>query len=233
MTLEEITSNPALKPYEYFRTDRGVLYKGECLEVMAHIPDKSVDLVLTDPPYGINADKGVGGFGSAKNTAKKYADSWDNKTPDKIVFDEILRVSEQAVIFGGNFFSDKLPIGTHWIVWDKCGSIAFNNPFGDAELAWTNLPKKSIKKYTIIQQGFVSEERERFHPTQKPVKLFKQILEDWIDKSIILDCYFGSGTTGVAAEKLGRYWIGCEIDEKYCAIAKARIQAENAQIKMF
>lgn len=198
----------------------------DCLEFMKQIPDKSIDLVLTDPPYGIGADKGVGGFGSSK-TDNHYEDNWDNQTPIKELFDEILRIGKSVVIFGGQFFTDKLPTNGHWIVWDKKGNIVFDNPFGDCELAWTNLDKKSVKKYTVIQQGFVSEERDRFHPTQKPVSLFKMIIQDYsVEGGVVLDCFLGSGTTAVACKQLKRNFIGIEISEKYCEIARGRLRQE-------
>lgn len=211
----------------------GKIHNCDCLPFMKQLPDKCVDLVLTDPPYGINADKGVGGFGISK-TDRHYQDNWDSKAPDKNVFEQILRVSKNAVCFGGNFFTDKLPVGKHWIVWDKTGGIQFDNPFGDAELAWTNLSKKSIKKYVVIQQGFVSKEKERFHPTQKPVILFKNIIEDLGgDIKTVFDPFMGSGTTAVACERLGRNWFGCELEPKYVEIANKRIEAERRQLKLF
>ena len=198
---------------------------GDCLEVMKGIPDKSVDLVLTDPPYGIGADKGVGGFGSSK-TDKHYKDNWDIR-PSKQVFDELLRVGKSVIIFGGNFFTDLLPIGKHWIVWDKVGQIDFQNPFSDCELAWTNVDKKSVKKYIVIQQGFVAEEKDRFHPTQKPVGLFGRILDDYSDENnLILDPFLGSGTTAVACKHLKRNFIGIEISPEYCKIAEERLRQE-------
>ena len=199
------------------------IINADCLEYMRTLPDKSFDLVLTDPPYGIGADKGVGGFGSSK-TDKHYKDEWDSKTPPTEVFTEIMRVSKNAIIFGGQFFTDKLPPNGHWIVWDKKGSIDFDNPFGDCELAWTNLPRKSVKRYTVVQQGFVAEERDRFHPTQKPTSLFLGILADYTtDESTILDPFLGSGTTLIAAKQLNRNAVGIEISEEYCNIARQRL----------
>jgi site-specific DNA-methyltransferase (adenine-specific) len=202
------------------------IINADCLEFMKTLPDKCIDLVLTDPPYGINADKGVGGFGSSK-TDNHYDDNWDSKTPTQEVFNEILRIGKKVVIFGGQFFTDKLPPNGHWIVWDKKGNIQFDNPFGDCELAWTNIDKKSVKKYTVIQQGFVSEERDRFHPTQKPVSLFKMIIQDNTEEGgVVLDCFLGSGTTAVACKQLKRNYIGIEISDKYCEIAKQRLRQE-------
>lgn len=199
---------------------------GDCLEVMKTFPDKSIDLVLTDPPYGINADKGVGGFGSSKSD-NHYDDNWDSKIPSQEYFDEILRVGKKVICWGGQFMVDNLPKNGHWIVWDKVGGIKFDNPFSDCELAWTNIKKVTVKKYTVIQQGFVAEESTRYHPTQKPVGLFGIILRDYSEPTdIILDPFLGSGTTAVAAKQLHRRYIGIEISQKYCEIAKQRLGQE-------
>ena len=200
------------------------IYNADCLEIMRYIKDKSIDLVLTDPPYGIGADKGVGGFGKSK-TDKHYNDNWDIK-PKKEVFDEILRVGKNVIIFGGNYFTDLLPVNSHWICWDKTGGIKFENPFSDCELAWTNIDKKIVKKYIVIQQGFVAQEKERFHPTQKPVDLFGAIIKDYSNENdLIFDPFAGSGSTGIAAKKVGRDYILIEKEEDYCKIAEARIKA--------
>lgn len=207
-------------------------YNCDCLEAMRYIKDKGVDLVLTDPPYGINADKGTGGFGSSKHTIKKYNDTWDSKSPDKIYFDEMLRVGKTVMIFGGNYFTDKLPISRGWIVWDKVGEMKFNNPYSQCELIWTN-KDMVCKKYIIIQMGFVSKEKERFHPTQKPIDLLGQIIRDYTtEKDIILDCYLGSGSTAIACENLKRNWIGIEISPEYCKIAEKRIKKERDQLRL-
>lgn len=198
----------------------------DCLEFMKTLPDKCIDLVLTDPPYGIGADKGANGFGSAGHKTKKYVDDWDNITPSKEFFDQMLRVGKTVIIFGGNCFTDKLPMRKHWIVWDKVGSFDFDNPFSDCEIAWTNIEKKPIKKYIVIQQGFVAEEKDRVHPTQKPVKLFGHILNDYSKEGeIIFDPFLGSGTTAIACKMLKRNYVGCEISPEYCKIAEERIKS--------
>ena len=203
--------------------------QGDCLEVMKQIPDKCIDLCLCDPPYGIGGDKGAGHYG--RTAQRKYNDNWDTETPSQEVFNEILRISKQAIIFGGNFFTDKLPVGTHWIVWDKVGNIEFNNPFSDCELAWTNIKRKSVKKYTVIQQGFIAAEKTRYHPTQKPVSVFGQIIRDYIEENqIIFDPFLGSGTTAVACKMLKRNFIGIEISKKYCEIARERLRMCNPML---
>ena len=177
-------------------------------------------LLLTDPPYGINADKGVGGFGSSPKTANKYDDEWDSFSPSKDTFDMILEKADNSIIFGGNYFTDKLPLGKCWIVWDKVGDIQFQNPYSDCELAWTNIDRNSVKKYTKIQQGFVADEKEkRVHPTQKPVGMLADILKDFSEKNdSILDCFGGSGSTLIACEQLNRTCYMVELAPHYCDV---------------
>ena len=206
---------------------------GDCLELMREMPDKSVDLVLTDPPYGIKAHGGVGGYGVAK--ARKYAGSWDNEIPPKEMFDEMLRVAKDVIIFGGNYFAHILPPAQHWIVWDKKGDIKFKNPYSDCELIYTNISKKTVKKITFKQQGFITDSRDkRYHPTQKPTELLAQLLEGYsTPESVVLDPFMGSGSTGVACVNTGRDFIGFEIDRGYFDIAEKRIKlAQEEQMKI-
>ncbi len=201
---------------------------GDCLEVMKDWPANCVDLVLTDPPYGIGDKSNALGFavGYGESEARQYNDGWNTETPKQVYFDEILRISQTAIIWGGNYFTDKLPVAPHWLVWDKVADIKFENPFSDCELAWTNIARKSVKKHICIQQGFISVEKTRFHPTQKPVQLLLWCIEKYSKPNdLILDCYNGSGTTCIAAKMLGRDYIGIDISEEYCQIARDRIRA--------
>lgn len=208
------------------------LYHGDCLPIMRSMQSDSIDCIVTDPPYGINADGGVGGFGVSA-TDKHYQAGWDNQVPSQDYFAEMLRIAKKVFIFGGNFFTDKLPVGKHWIVWDKTGEIKFKNPFGDAELVWTNIDRNSIKKYVLIQQGFVSKERERFHPTQKPIQLLRSILTDYTaEGETILDPFMGSGSTGVACVEVGREFIGIEREHNYFVIAQQRVEKAKLQPRL-
>ena len=197
---------------------------GDCLEIMKTMPSKSVDLILTDPPYGKKADKGTNGFGSAKN--RRYNGGWDSKRPSKEVFDEMLRVGKNVIIFGANYFADILPPSNHWIFWDKKGDIAFQNPFADGELIYTTF-KKPIKRIVFKQQGFITDSKDkRYHPTQKPSELVEILINEYSKEGdTILDCFMGSGTTGVSCLRTGRNFIGIELDESYFQIAKERIEA--------
>lgn len=202
---------------------------GDCLEVMKDIPDKSIDLIVTDPPYGIGRDEGFEGFegfgGFGKPIARKrYAGDWDKKTPDEQYFKEVLRVSKKAMVFGGNFFSDNLPKSNHWIVWDKQNTMP---SFGDCELIWTSIKRNSVKKYVCQWNGLLGKEEYRDHATQKPLKLMIKLLIDYTKESdLILDPFLGSGTTAVACKELGRRFIGIEISPEYCEIAKRRLRQE-------
>ena len=131
---------------------------GDCLEVMKDIPDKSVDLILTDPPYGKMWTRGKHGIGIDKQSNENDKTKWDIK-PTKEVFDEIIRISKNQIIFGGQYFTDILPPSNCWIVWDKRGNFPRGKqiPFADCELAWTNFAS-AVKKYKYMYCGAVQED---------------------------------------------------------------------------
>lgn len=120
-----------------------VIYNQDCLSGMKSLPDKCIDLIITDPPYGKKADKGTNGFGVSKN--RRYTGNWDSKIPEKEVFDEMFRISKNIIIFGANYFAHQLPPSVCWLFWDKKGDIAFQNPFADGELIYTTF-KKNLSK---------------------------------------------------------------------------------------
>jgi len=203
---------------------------GDCLEAMKDIPDKSIDLVLTDPPYGKQWARGKHGIGKLKNKNEKFENlNWDKKIPTKKMFDEMFRVSKNQIIFGGNYFTEFLPPSNCWIVWDKLGDLRLGKqiPFAHCELAWTSF-NKTVKKYTLRSQGFINDTQDiRVHPTQKPSELFMSIIEDFSEENdLILDPFLGSGTTAVACKQLKRNYIGIEISPEYCKIAEERLRQE-------
>ena len=209
-------------PYDYINK----VICGDCLEVMKNIPDNSIDLVLTDPPYGIGADKGVGG-GSKRGAVNKFEGEWDKKIPDKKVFDEIFRVSKNQIIFGGNYFVEYLHNSSCWLVWDKRESLP-QRTFADAELLWTSF-KSPVRIYRYKWDGMIQQDMKnkdyKWHPTLKPVKLIEKILLDYSEeKQTILDPFLGSGTTAVACQNLHRNFIGIEISPEYCKIAEERLR---------
>jgi len=202
------------------------LHLGDCLEVMRSMPDKSVDAVITDPPYGINI---TGIWGDAKYGYRQYADSgWDKARPAKEYFDEILRIGKNIIIWGGNYFTDYLPPSSQWLVWDK-GQRQFS--LADGEMAWVN-HSKAMRIYSYPRAAMLKE--NGLHPTQKPITLMKWCMEivKLSEGDTILDPFMGSGTTGVACVQTGRNFIGIEIDPTYFAIAERRIAEAQMQPRL-
>jgi len=220
----------------YFETELGKLYHGDCLEVMKEMANNSIDVILTDPPYGImQMMYGKNQTREKLAKTKNYGEyKWDKAIPDKIYFDEMKRISKNQIVFGGNYFVEYLNNSSCWIVWDKHGGGKYDNDFADCELAWTSF-RKAVKRYSILWHGMLRVEKEykRTHPTQKPIRLFCHILEDFTkNNDLICDPYLGSGTTAIACERLNRQWIGIEISKEYCDIAVERIKREMAQYKL-
>ena len=208
----------------------------DCLDIIKDFPDGYFDLCLTDPPYGINRDKGFGGFEGFGGFGKpikrtEYKGDWDSVKIEKIYFDEMIRVSKTAIIFGGNFYTDCLPQNNFWVVWDKRNTMP---TFGDCELAWTNINRNSVKKYEVEFNGLLGKEKERIHATQKPLKLFKKIINDFSNENdLIIDCFSGSATTAVACIDLNRNYLCIEKDKDYFEASVKRINKELLKIKMF
>ena len=206
----------------------------DCLDVLRQLPDKCVDLVLTDPPYGINiAKNGKVGRDKCCAVTDYGKKDWDNKIPEKEVFDEIFRVSKKQIIFGGNYFVEYLHNSPCWLVWDK------NNTgnFADCELAWTNF-KSAVRKYLWTWNGMLQHDMKnkdvRIHPTQKPLKLFEMILSDYSNENdLVLDCFSGSGTTAVACHNLKRRFICIEKDPEYYRASCERLEQAQKQQTLF
>lgn len=203
------------------------LYLGDCREILPSLP--KVDLVLTDPPYGIGAGSGTGGNNAAK--AKDYGpDTWDKSTPPMWLFGLIQEMSKHQIIYGGNYFV--LPPSSCWLVWDKDNS----GNFADAELAWTNLQKAvRLKKYRwngMLQEDMKNKEI-REHPTQKPVPVMEWSLSHVPEALTVADPFMGSGTTGVACANMGKTFYGIEREPKYFDIACKRIEQAYAQQRLF
>ena len=201
-----------LSDFEYYREPSGVIYCGDCLKILPLLEPGSVDLVVTDPEYGINVTEMTLGAGK-KNF---YRGNWDKSRPQYIA--DLLKFG-RAIIWGGNYFADQLPITNDWLVWHKNND---GRSFSEAELAWSNLGT-NIRVYHHHWSG-----EEKQHPTQKPLKVINWCMGlDKMGCGTILDPFLGSGTTAVSAKQLGRKFIGIEIEEKYCEIAKKRLAQEE------
>jgi len=182
------------------------IYHGDCRDVLPYLP--KVDLVLTDPPYGIFACGGKWG--------KKNKLLWDKELVPNMA--QVLQAGKSQVIWGGNYYC--LPPSRGWLVWYKRDSVP---SAADCELAWTSLDMNT----RLIDQTIAATNSERAgHPTQKPLAVMKWCAGFFPDAQTILDPFMGSGTTLVAAKQLGRRAIGIEISEEYCAIAVQRLSQE-------
>ena len=210
---------------------------GDSLEVLKQLPDKCIDIVLTDPPYGINIARSGQVGGNNKAAATDYgAETWDEDIPPKEMFDEIRRVSKNQIIFCGNYFVDRLNVNSPcWIVWDKNNS----GNFAPCELAFTSF-QCALKKYTYTWNGMIQENMKdkeiRIHPTQKPVGLLKMILADFYSADnggIVADFFSGSGSTAVACMEYGIPFIAVEKNEKYHKKSVQRLKDAQAQTKLF
>jgi DNA modification methylase len=206
----------------YYQDTACTIYHGDCREIMPQL-DK-VDLVLTDPPYGLkeNAYRVANRGKLAKPT--DYGDfSWDNAPASKDLIDAAVSHGEVSIIWGGNYFH--LPPSRGWLVWDKQNS----GNFADCELAWTNA-ETSVRIFRHMWNGMLraGEARgvARVHPAQKPVELMRWCIGFGDNPQTILDPFMGSGTTLRAAKDLGRKAIGIELEERYCEIAAKRLAQE-------
>lgn len=210
-------------PKPYYYDGKGiVIYNADCRDILPHLP--KVDLVLTDPPYGIlqNGSAVTRRFNKNKD---RGVIKWDIAPSSEMINEIILKNGEKSMIWGGNNFNLGVTYG--WLVWDKQND---NLNFGECEYCWTNM--KFAPR--IHRERCVNIDNERIHPTQKPIKLMKFCIQQadyWNIPQNILDPFMGSGTTLRAAKDLGRKCIGIEIEEKYCEIAVKRLQQEVFDFK--
>ncbi len=195
-----------------------VLYLGDALEIMPTLG--KVDAVVTDPPYGIGINRSnrlsvSRGFGGQ---------TWDEKRPSGATW--AMMNTDRRIIWGGNYFADQLPPTRGWLVWDKNNA---GRDFADFELAWTDIDM--VGRRIILRP--MNMDGGKVHPTQKPIAVMKWCLSFIPEANAILDPFMGSGSTGVACAKLGRKFIGIEIDEGYFDIACRRIEDAYRQPDMF
>jgi DNA modification methylase len=200
------------------------LYLGDCRDILPTIG--KVDAIVTDPPYGINLKDQKKSTGAHGGRREIIVAPWELMKPKKEVFDLILSKSPFVVIWGGNFFADCLPISDRWLVWDKGQRINQS----DGELAWVSVGG-ALRIFTLNRAAIAADGAE--HTTQKPVTLMKWTIEQLPSQcQIVADPFMGSGTTGVAAVKLGRKFIGIEIEPKYFDIACRRISEALKQPRL-
>lgn len=196
------------------------LVNGDCMDLMAEYKDNHFELAIVDPPYGIGISKNP-----IRQLHKKK--DWDNKPPSEEYFNELMRVSKNQIIWGGNYFLDFLGSTQGFLIWDKKQPHDFS--LAMCEMAWSSI-QKPAKIFTLS----VLDERGKQHPTQKPVKLYKWLLENYAkpgDK--ILDTHLGSGSIAIACHYLSFDLTGSELDQDYFEAMEKRIKEETAQISLF
>ena len=206
-----------MKPY--YEDESVTIYNGDCREILPTL-DK-VDLVLTDPPYGIGEAAGKNKSRNQLAAATDYGnDAWDNQPIDDALLALVRDAGSTQIIFGGNYYD--LPPTSCWLIWDKVNS----GDFADAEMAWTNM-KSAVRLFRWMWngmlQGDMKNKEKRTHPTQKPIPVMRWCIEQSKTTGTILDPFMGSGTTLRAAKDLGRKAIGIELEERYCEIAAKRM----------
>ena len=209
----------------------------DCMDYMATLPDKAFALAIVDPPYNVGASDGM--FGARKegkhssqySGLKHYANH--NSTPTQLYFDELFRVSKNQIIWGANYYPEYLH-HSGWIFWDKLTT----GPLSDGELAFQSL-NKLVEKYTSAWTGFNKgnkEEREtsRIHPNQKPVALYRWLLQKYAKPGDrILDTHGGSGSICIACHDLGYDLTWMELDKNYYDAACARYKLHASQAQLF
>lgn len=202
---------------------QSVVITGDCAALFPNLPH--VDALITDPPYGIGEARGKNASRDNICKARDYGiASWDDNPPDPALLDALRGLARTQVVFGGNYFS--LPPSSCWLVWDKLNGTS---DFADCELAWTNM-RRAVRRLAYRWNGMLRENNEERgqHPTQKPVGVMMWVIELATKPGdIIIDPFCGSGTTGVAAIRLGRRFIGIEREPHYAEVARKRLAAES------
>lgn len=199
------------------------LYNMDCMDGMRQFPDKYFDLAIVDPPYGININMNMGLKKGMKK--KREQKNWDVAPPDISYFKELFRVSQNQIIWGGNYFP--LPPTRGIAVWDK-GESMYGRSFSECEIAWTSFDASA----RIIKLS--PKDLSRFHPTQKPVALYRWLLQRYAkpgDK--IIDTHAGSASSFIAAYEAHHDYIGFEIDPDYYRAACERVEAFMAQTRLY
>lgn len=214
-------------------------YNMDCLEGMREFPDQFFDLAIVDPPYG-----GVtkGGYmtnrvsGGVAKHHKYHTALWSQSKPEENYFSELFRVSKNQIIWGANYFVTQIKKDSQcWIVWDKQKSEGVH--YADFELAYTsfNQAGKTFRfAWNGMIQGDMKHKEKKIHPTQKPVALYKWLIERFLPEGgVLLDTHVGSASSLIAAMETGHKYVGFEIDPDYYAKAKERLDAAESQKNIF
>ena len=205
-------------------------YNIDCIEYMQGIEENYFDLAIVDPPYGIGASAKSFINGTSKTKKDYYKDNcWDKAIPTPKYFAELMRVSKNQIIWGGNYFTEYLKPSRCWIFWDK---TIHGNSYADGELAWTSFDK--VVRYYRKNICQVEVEGERIHPTQKTIHLYTWLLQNYAKQGDkILDTHLGSQSSRIASYDMGFDFWGCELDKDYFEQGNKRFEQYKAQGKLF
>ena len=206
----------------------------DCMEGMARYPDNYFDLAIVDPPYGIGEDGGDKKRGTKSiKTPIHNKKNWDSEPPKIEYFNQLLRVSKNQIIWGANHFIKNIPYNSScWIVWDKDNT----GDFADAELAYTSF-KSAVRIFKFRWNGMLQQnmkdKEQRIHPTQKPVALYKWLLQNYAKQGDkILDTHLGSGSSRIAAYEMGFDFTAFELDKEYFEAQEKRYNNHISQLKL-
>ena len=201
-------------------TDKITITNEDCMDLLRRTPDNFYDLSICDPPYGI-------GISNNPVRQKHNKKKWDDSTPNKEYFKELFRVSKNQIIWGGNYFIDYLSNSQGFIIWDKKQPENFS-------LAMCEFAYSSIQSPAKIFRYSVLSEKDKIHPTQKPVALYKWLLDKYAKEGDkILDTHLGSMSIAIACHDYGFELTGCELDKEYYDKGIQRVKNHVSQLKLF
>ena len=211
-------------------TDKITITNEDNMELMARYPDNYFDLAIVDPPYGIGIDGQKKSINkNPKHNRKEHTQKkWDNSIPSLEYFNELKRVSKNQIIWGGNYFTEYLKPTKAWIFWYK-GQRDLT--MSDGEMAWTSFDTVT-RQFELNRASLIAQ--NTFHPTEKPYKLYKWILDKYAKQGDkILDTHLGSGSIAIACHDYGFELTACELDKDYYDKATQRIKNHVSQQKLF
>ena len=239
MLIEELNSHFA-KPVLYavaVEKAQISIYNEDCLQALKAMADKQFDLAIVDPPYGIGMDGTIGiGIGKEKGFTRKKEytkKNWDKEVPSQEYFDELFRVSKNQIVWGANYFTKQLPVIKNYIFWHKKGQ-SVDDKFNDGEMAFASLGRTRMVDIWWNGVGVINSGENKIHPTQKPVKLYKWLLENYAKKDWkILDTHLGSGSIAIACWDMGYDLTAYEVDKEYFDNACKRLETHKAQLTLW
>jgi site-specific DNA-methyltransferase (adenine-specific) len=202
------------------KLEKAELHNSDCMELMEQYPDGYFELAIVDPPYGI----GISNNPVRQQHEKKQ---WDNAIPKKDYFNELMRVSKNQIIWGGNYFFDYLGNTQGFLIWDKVQPHDFS--LAMCEFAWSSIqyPAKIFRQSVLL-------EKNKIHPTQKPIKLYEWLLTNYAKQGDkILDTHLGSMSSVIACHNLGFEIVGSELDADYFEAGVERVKKAMSQQRLF